>query len=218
VRPPLQVAFLILISFALKHQSQRRVQLATSSQHHRLVDVAAGRVPLLFLRGKSNRSLLSFATSCDSSVAPCQCVRRRRRHLRQRCGRVRSQHSPVARRVLRGVQQPPRHRHLQRHPQQPDAHNHNLCAEAAVSRVGLHRSGIQPRFVTCGGRYSAGVACMDALVGLSPLCTACWVDNMACDAATCKEKCLLAKLTRAPPVDKHGNLNALLPRLCSFFG
>lgn len=57
---------------------------------------------------------------------------------------------------------------------------------------------------------------MDALVGLSAACTACWVDNMACDAATCKEKCLLAKLTRAPPVDKHGNLNALAPRLCSF--
>ena len=36
----------------------------------------------------------------------------------------------------------------------------------------------------------------------------CWVDNMACDAATCKSNCLLAKLTRQPPVDKNGNLNA----------
>ncbi len=68
--------------------------------------------------------------------------------------------------------------------------------------------------ITFGFRYSAGVACMDSLVGLSPACTACWVDNMACDAATCKEKCLLAKLTRQPPVDKHGNLNSFV----SFFG
>ena len=52
---------------------------------------------------------------------------------------------------------------------------------------------------------------MDKFVGLSPSCTMCWVDNMACDAATCKEKCLIAKLTRAAPVDKHGHLNASLP-------
>ena len=47
---------------------------------------------------------------------------------------------------------------------------------------------------------------MQSKVGLSPACTLCWVDNMACDAATCKQKCLLAKLTRQPPVDKNGNL------------
>ncbi len=57
-------------------------------------------------------------------------------------------------------------------------------------------------------RYAAGMACMDNRVGLSHACTMCWVDNMACDAATCKSDCLLAKLTRQPPVDKNGHLNA----------
>ena len=68
----------------------------------------------------------------------------------------------------------------------------------------------QSTAITFGIRYRAGMACMDSLVGLSPACSVCWVDNMACDAATCKEKCLLAKLLRQPAVDKHGNLNAFV--------
>jgi len=66
--------------------------------------------------------------------------------------------------------------------------------------------------VMLGNRYQAGEACMNDRVGLSPACTVCWVDNMACDASTCKADCLLAKLTKQPPVDKNGNLSA-----CVFF-
>jgi hypothetical protein len=73
---------------------------------------------------------------------------------------------------------------------------------------GLSTLGRSLLTVTQSFRYDAGTACMNRRVGLSPPCTVCWVDNMACDAANCKTECLFTKLTRQPPVDKKGNLNA----------
>ena len=85
---------------------------------------------------------------------------------------------------------------------------HFSCCFTGSSALSSLRVTSNPAvLINVGDRYDAGAACMNH-VGLSPPCTVCWVDNMACDADTCKADCLIAKVTKQPPVDKNGSLSS----------
>jgi len=52
--------------------------------------------------------------------------------------------------------------------------------------------------------------CMKESTGFTDSCNWCWIDNMGCDAVTCKTPCAIVKAKGEPDTDPDGNLNKCL--------
>ncbi|MFH1808276.1 MAG: hypothetical protein ABIJ09_06020 [Pseudomonadota bacterium] len=92
------------------------------------------------------------------------------------------------------------------------------CGQCSTPRdLAVYRSTrltLTGQATTCAMRYffqgrEAAEHCTTA-IGFTPGCAQCWVDNMACTIAHCREVCLVSRLTRQAANLPDGRLNPCL--------